>query len=354
MREKKSSYDDPLAELARQAGNRQKMEAEYRKLLNERENELLTRQIAVGPRSEKYKTARKERDRAESQFDRINAVIRRPVSRLSVPTWAFWLAAMVLAIIETPVNKFLFDVAIGGSNLVSYIVALLAALLVLLLSHIAGVAARQWWSEYRNKVVWKHVVVFLFASFILLSIVVILTVGRAAYGTGLSSSGLGDLFQDLQGRIGALGFFGTIFHAFSDVNALILATINLAIIAAAFLLGYFTHDPDNDYHNAWSVMEKQSKSLGSLEDEYAKARAVVIRRYAPDLTGVSRNHSESNRRIVELKVLLQRPLDGDDRRSIDDLDTLAELAEENDSVDHEPEERKAGTVPFAPRVVKRK
>jgi hypothetical protein len=48
------------------------------------------------------------------------------------------------------------------------------------------------------------------------------------------------------------------------------------------------------------------------------------------LTGASRNFADSNNKIIEMKTLLGVPLDEWDQFVLDDLDPLAEEAEEDD------------------------
>jgi hypothetical protein len=80
-------------------------------------------EIDRGPRSEAYSSALHEYERHDQQFDRLQAVVRRPTNNLNIAPWIFWLMALALAILEAPVNKFLFDYAIQGSNLTSYLVS---------------------------------------------------------------------------------------------------------------------------------------------------------------------------------------------------------------------------------------
>ena len=64
--------------------------------------------------------------------------------------------------------------------------------------------------------------------------------------------------------------------------------------------------------------------------KYARSRAKTIRKFAPDLTGTSRNYAESNNRIIEIKSLLRMPLDDTDMFILDTLDDLAAEADENE------------------------
>ncbi len=323
---------DPEEDLARWLGTRQKHHSEYVKLLNERRNELLTLQIDHGPRSDIYKNAKRELDRHDSQFERFQSVIRRPINKFGIAPWAFWLFALALAVFEAPINKFLFDYAIQGTNLTSYIISTVFAVLLLLLAHLAGKCIRQVWSEYRRRVVWSNVAIAIIAVVVLTILICILTIGRARYSAGAADPGLGNLFSEIGGKVGELGFFGSLGEAFSDTSALILFTVNFGGVLAVLLLGFFSHEPDKDFEHADDALQKSSKVIAKLQKKYAKSRAKTIRRFAPDLTGTSRNYAESNNRIIELKTLMRMPLDEQDEFILDTLDDLASEAEENEDV----------------------
>ena len=70
--------------------------------------------------------------------------------------------------------------------------------------------------------------------------------------------------------------------------------------------------------------------IAKLQKKYAKSRVKTIRKFAPDLTGTSRNYAESNNRIIEIKSLLRMALDDTDMFILDTLDDLAAEAEENE------------------------
>lgn len=86
-------------------------------------------------------------DRARSEFEAIAGQIGRPVNRLSLAPMAFLTLAVGLALVETPVNKFLFDVALQSSNIASYLVSFAVAVFLLICAHLAGKVVRQVWER---------------------------------------------------------------------------------------------------------------------------------------------------------------------------------------------------------------
>jgi hypothetical protein len=170
------------------------------------------------------------------------------------------------------------------------------------------------------------------ATLVLGLLVSILTIGRAKFSAGSADPGLGSLFNHIGGEVNQLGFFGSLSSAFSDTSALILFTVNLGAILTAVLLGFFSHDPDKDFDHASTALQSSLKKLADLQKRYANSRTKIIRNLSPDLAGVSRNYSESNNRIIEIKTMLKMPLDDDDKFIIDTLDTLASETDENEDL----------------------
>ena len=321
---------NPREELAKWMGARQKHHSEYVKLLNDRKNELSNVELDHGPRSDVYLAVQREFERHDQQFDRLQAVVRRPINNLSIAPWIFWLLALGLAVLEAPVNKFLFDYAIQGTNLTSYLVSTAFAILLLLLAHLAGRCVRQVWSEYRRRIVWSNLIIALLGICVLAILISILTIGRARYSAGAADPGLGSLFTDIGGQVSQHGFFSSLLSAFSDVSALILFTVNFGGVVIAMLLGFFSHDPDKDFDHAEASLRRATRRLNKLQSRYVQSRAKVIRKFTPDLTGASRNFADSNNKIIEMKTLLGLQLDEWDQFVLDQLDTLAEEAVQND------------------------
>ena len=283
---------DPEEDLARWLGTRQKHHSEYVKLLNERKNELLALQIDHGPRSDIYRNAKRELDRTDSQFERYHAVLRRPLNKFDMAPWAFWLFALALAIFEAPINKFLFDYAIQGTNLTSYVISTVFAVLLLLLAHMCGKCIRQIWSEYRRRVVWSNIIIAAIGIVVLAFLISILTIGRARYSAGAADPGLGDLFGEIGGKVGELGFFGSLGEAFSDTSALILFTVNLGGALAVLLLGFFSHEPDRDFEHADNALKKSSTRDCQAAEEICQ----VARQDDPQIRARPHRHQPELRR----------------------------------------------------------
>jgi hypothetical protein len=159
------------------------------------------------------------------------------------------------------------------------------------------------------------------------TVIGILTVGRASTSTTASLSGFGDLFSAVSTKLGSLGLWGTLAHAFSDLSALILATVNLGGVCVALLLAYFTHDPDKDFDVAATALERSRSGSQNLHAAYLAKRNKIVAEYKPDLTGISNKHGTANKHVIEYKTRLGLALDPEDRLVIDELDRLAEDSE---------------------------
>ena len=159
---------------------RHSSEGDYRRVLNERENDLLALNEASGPRSNAHMAALREAHDAQLQFNQIKTSVRRPLNRTEIRGWIFIAFMAMLALLEAPVNKFLFDVALQGSSLISYSVSIAVAFFLLIIAHITGKALRQVWSDHRRRVIWSNVVMLVGGTAVIAVVIAILTVGRAS------------------------------------------------------------------------------------------------------------------------------------------------------------------------------
>ena len=342
---------DDREELAKRTAERGSAVAAYKDILNRRENELLALSEETGPLSETFKDAKNELQRAEGQHTQIHSAIRyRPLNKLHIRFRFFAAFALALALLEAPVNKYLFDVALQGSNIVSYSISIAVACFLLALAHLAGKCLRQIWSEHRKKLIWSNLLIFLASSAVVITVICILTVGRASTAADAALGGFNDIFSAVTSTIGAMGIWGTLSTAFSNIPALILATVNLGGVFVALLLAFFSHDPDKDFDLAANALERARDSVKRLQATYLKKRKKIIRSYEPDLAGISGRHGSANGHVTELKTRLGIPLDDEDRQVIDELDRLAEDSEHAEEAGViEQTEPSAGTLHFPRR-----
>jgi hypothetical protein len=267
--------------------------------------------------------------------------VRRPISRIGIPLSAIIGVGVLLALLEAPANKFLFDAALQSSGFVSYSVSVGLTAFLLLLAHFAGRSVRQVWMDYRHKVVWSNVLIFLATICIATTIIGILTVARAAFGAEVSS--IDALVNGIQTNVTSRGPFGALLAALGDMSALVLATINLGGFFVALFIAFFTHDSDRDYDQAQSALDRAEKRLRTIHAVYLKQRARIVKGVAPDLIGFAANYNDANRRVIELKTRLGMPLEDDDRLVLTDLDQMSEDADRADEPVPLP------TPPDAPR-----
>jgi hypothetical protein len=148
-------------ELDRLLGERARHVQDYQKVLAHRDDALDQLWHEAGPGSKKWAARTDELTRTSSEFEAIAGQIGRPINRQSLPRWAFYVLATGLAAVETPVNKFLFDLALQGSNIASYAVSFAVAVFLLIAAHTAGKLTRQVWSEYRSRFYTANIVIAL-------------------------------------------------------------------------------------------------------------------------------------------------------------------------------------------------
>jgi hypothetical protein len=249
-------------ELSRLMGERTRHAQDYQKVLANRDDEVDRLWHSIGPGSEKWAARVDERDRANSEFEAIAGQLGRPVNRQSLPRGTFYALAIGLAVVETPVNKFLFDVALQSSNVASYAVAFAVAAFLLIAAHTAGKHSRQIWSEYRSRFYVSNIVVAISIMVILLGVVGILTIGRAEFSAAAIAVGVEGLFSTVGDKISASGgVIRALTHALSDTSALVLVSVNVTSILVAFLFGYFAHDPDKHFDKAFERHRNAKRTL---------------------------------------------------------------------------------------------
>ncbi len=321
---------DPLADLAENTARRSSARAGYMAVLDQRGNDMLSVNEKSGPRSHQYLTIEARLREDEAQHERIKTALRRPISMMHLRPQLLLVIGVVLALLEAPANKFLFDVALQSSGFVSYAASFGTTAFLLILAHFAGSGLRQSWSEMRRRVVVWNLFIFLLGTSVALVIISVLTVARAAFAS--ESGTIGDLLGNVSGHIENLGPLGALVHALSDPSALVLACINLGGIVTAFMLAFFSHDPDRDFDHAHRAVAAGEKRLARIHAAYVRQRARIIATHAPHLVGYSANYNTANARVIELKTLLNRPLDDDDRFVLTDLDQMAEEADAADAI----------------------
>lgn len=165
---------DPQSALAQSVARRFEAIAGYKNVLDERGNALMSVNEKDGPQSKAYSALETKLKRDEQQLERIKMAVRRPISRWAVRTFVLILVAIALAAFEAPANKFLFDMALQSTGLASYAASAAVTAFLLLLAHFAGRSIRQVWSDYRGKIIWSNIVVFLICMAIATGIVGIL------------------------------------------------------------------------------------------------------------------------------------------------------------------------------------
>jgi hypothetical protein len=327
-RKNDTASKDPLAALAEFTAKRSSAKAEYMAVLDQRGNALLSVNEKSGMRSLEYETLEEKLARDTSEYERIKTALRRPISMLQVRPALLVLIAIGLALLEAPANKFLFDVALQSSGIVSYAASAGTTAFLLILAHFGGRGLRQCWSGIRRRVMLGNIAVFVFCSLLALGIIAVLTVARAAFAA--DSGSIGDLLTSVRGHFDNLGPLGALVAAFSDTSALVLACINIGGIATTFLLAFFSHDADTDYDHVHRTVQRLEARLQKVHQSYLKARTRIIEDHAPHLVGYAANYNTANGKVIELKTLLGQTLTDDERFVLTELDQLAEDAEAAD------------------------
>ena len=308
-------------ELDRLMGERSRHYQEYEKILAQRDDELDRLFQGLGPGSTKWQILVDNKSSARAEFEAIAGQLGRPVNRLELSAGAFYALAVLLAIVETPVNKFLFDVALQGSNLTSYLVSFAVAVFVLIAAHLAGKLTRQCWSEYKTSFYVANVVIATIIMAILLIVVAILTIGRAEFSAAALASGI-ELFNSVGQKVQVQGIVGALAAALADTSALVLATVNITSILAAFLFGYFSHDSDKHLDKAFEKHKAADKALERRDGQYKGKAEKARERTRGRLGDINSRYTAANAAIVTQKTARGWALDEEDKFALPRLDRL--------------------------------
>jgi hypothetical protein len=328
---------DPYEALGKAEARRAEAKAGYVEILNQRDNKLAALNDSTGPRSKIHRDAERRLQKSETEYERIKTAVRRPLNKWQVRGWLLVLVGAVLALLEAPVNKFLFDMALQSNSFASYTISIAFAAFLLILAHVCGRSLRQIWSEYRRRIVWSSLLIFLLTLVVLFTLVSILTVGRASFAA--NSGGIEDLFRGVRSSVGSIGLWGTLFGAFSEISALILATINIGGIFMTMMLAFFTHDPDKDFDHMARMLAADREALDRIHGKYIEARSATIKDMATDLAGFSANFRSANATVIEYKRRLGEPLTAAEDEVIDELDQMSEDADRAEAQEWHAHER---------------
>ena len=312
-------------ELDRLMGERVRHLQDYQQVLASRDDEIDRLRHSMGPGSERWKSLVDRRDRASAEYEAIAGQIGRPVNRQSLPPMAFYMLAIGLALVETPVNKFMFDVALQSSNIASYAVSFAVAVFLLVSAHFAGKLVRQVWSEYKKKLYVSNIIIAIVIMMVLSSVLAILTIGRAEFSAAALTNGLEGLFSSVGDKVAASGgFIRALAKALGDTSALVLVTVNVTSILVAFLLGYFAHDSDKHFDKAFEKHRSAQRAVEGQDKSYKSKRDRAREHARLELDDINGKYTAANAAIVTQKAARRMPLDADDKFALPELDRLLE------------------------------
>lgn len=314
----KGTSPDPFHRLA---GERARHFHDYDAELAHRDDAVTRLFASAGPGAVVWQNLLDKRDHARSELDAISGQLGRPVGRMGWSKRAFIFVAIAFAIVEAPVNKFLFDVALQGSNLTSYLVSFAIAIFVLVAAHMAGKLTRQIWSEYRTRLHISNIVITALIAILLAVVVGVLTVARAEFSAAAAAASV-DLFSNMTAKVASEGFFGVLASALGDVPALVLATVNVTGILATFLLGYFLHDPDKHFDKASEAHDGAIRALNRLDAKFKRGLNKTKQQSRERLDHINKKYNAANAAIVAEKTARGIPLGDDDRVTLSSLDRM--------------------------------
>ncbi len=154
-------------ELAHYEGARADARSSYQNLLSERDGKLITARTTNGPGSDRWNRAEDKLRTAEKNHRVIFGKLQRPSDGRQISFWWFVIGAVLLAALEAPINKFMLDNILRGSNFDSYVLSLFMTLILLVLAHFAGQQARQIHGHYEETIYYSNIVIVVLVLIVL-------------------------------------------------------------------------------------------------------------------------------------------------------------------------------------------
>lgn len=303
-------------------GNRSRHRADYQAILDERDNKLASLNESIGPDSAKWKMLTEDKQEAHAQLGAIQGELGRPLQRLHISKPMLMLAAALCALLEAPLNQFIFEIVLRRGVEVAFVASFAVGIGLVLIAHFGGAQLRQLHGAYERKIYYSNIVIGSFCFLVAASVIGALTVTRADLPQGDLQVGIGDVYSTVKERLDNLGVVGTLMAAFANPEARTLAFMNLGILFSAFLLGLVTHDPDMNFDRAYDSHESSKGALRRLDRKYKKRRARVRGDASVQLQRVDGKHSSTNAAIVSLKHQRGMDLTSDDNFVLSSLDLL--------------------------------
>lgn len=292
---------DPTGEESQIRGSRAQSLNTYRQLLGQRDGKLATARDTIGPASDRWKRAEDRLYQSAADTRSIHAKLGRLTDGNGLSIGWFIGAAVLLAFLEAPINKFMLDNILRGSNFDSYVISFFVTFIMLALAHYAGHHLRQFRSEHEEKIYYSKIIVAVVILFILAGCVGVLTIGRAFYSTAALVTLGKDIFSEIGRQIINMGVWPTFVAALSDNSALFLACLNTAGLAIAFLAAFTRYDSDKNYQAAIDAERRANKMLTKLESKYSKVVNGIGKKFSPKLSAVAAAYGSQTARLVALK-----------------------------------------------------
>jgi uncharacterized membrane protein YidH (DUF202 family) len=347
----------PTDELAHYEGARADALSSYRNLLGERDGKLRTARTTNGPGSDRWNRADDKLRTAERNHRVLFGKLQRPSDGRQISFWWFVIGAVLLAALEAPINKFMLDNILRGSNFDSYVLSLFMTLILLVLAHFAGQQARQIHGHYEETIYYSNIVIVALVLIVLAVCVGALTIGRAFYSSAPTGVSGQDIFSHIGKEISTVGPWAAFVKALSDKSAFFLACLNTAGITVAFLAAFVTHDSDKLYQSTIDAVHFAENALSRVAKRYERMVARIERRYGPRLGNIAAAYGAHNAKVVELQRNRGMALSDHDNLDLTTLDKMLEQARKeigerthhNGSRGHGPEDDAQTVSPFPGR-----
>ncbi len=256
------------------------------RLVNERREKLHEIDNQSGPSSPKFADARKKAQQYEAESRKYSAETGRPC-KVKIPTWAYVILLIGVAVCEVPVNQVAFSQIVEGTNAASALVALLVGAIVAMFAHLAGEqisrstekpSFRNNWFRYLLVLTLFVVMGVLFYGISLLRelMLSISRTGNASFATLLQQGGVRETF----GQLSAVEMTGPGYT---------LLFLNILIFTFGVIVSFYAHDPHPYYAKAVKNANKWANVVKKMEINHNRVHQKQGSEYDAKINALEKN-----------------------------------------------------------------
>jgi hypothetical protein len=212
---------------------------------------------------------------AEARYNEFYEKYRRPPT-VYIPHWLYIILALIIFVGEIPLNALVFQI-FGENQIMTWIMATIIGLSVPLIAHFVGIKFR----EHPDKVDYANLIKGLIALSVVVAALYGLSVMRQTYlGENKDALGLTDNLV---------------------ASSFMFFWLNIAVLGAAVMISYMSHDSVPGYQNAELELKRARKNAANLDHVNQKKKTSSRYQKLDMIKGSKVDTIDTEKKIIMLK-----------------------------------------------------